>query len=257
MTIPQAILLGIIQGVTEFFPVSSSGHLVIFQSLFGLNEPQLEFDIFLHLGTLVSILIFFRQDILQLFTKDKRLFVLLIVASLPTFIIGLLFKDILERLFSMPKVVGCMLGLTGAWIILGSIVNNYLIGRGTGKKLGVMNSVLIGIAQGVAIIPGVSRSGSTIASGMLLGLDKESAFKVSFLLAIPAILGASVFKAGKIGASLSGGDMTYFLIGGITAMLVGLASVKLLLKVIRNNQLYLFGIYCILASLIVICVIPA
>lgn len=254
MNITQAIISGVVQGITEFFPVSSSGHLVILHNLFGLKEPLVAFDIFLHLGTVVAILIFFFKDILGLFTKDRKVLVLLILGSIPAFIIGFLFKDIFESLFGMPKVVGYMLGLTGGWLILGSIGNDYLTKAGARKDLGILNSIIIGIAQAIAIVPGISRSGATIATGMLLGLDKELAFRFSFLLAVPAILGASVFKAGKIGSSLLGSDMLYFAIGGITAMLVGLGAIKLLLRLVKNNQLYLFGIYCILLSAILICV---
>ena len=197
MGIFQAIIFGIVQGITEFFPISSSGHLVILQALMGLKEPQLAFDIFLHLGTLLSILIFFRKDILRLFGEDKRLFLLLVIASIPTFIIGFLFKDTVERFFAMPKVVGSMLGLTGAWLVLASL---YTKRQPVKKGPGILNSILIGIAQGVAIMPGISRSGATIATGILTGLDRELSFKFSFLLAIPAILGASILKAHEIGA---------------------------------------------------------
>jgi len=246
MTLIQAIVLGAIQGVTEFFPVSSSGHLVIFQALFGLKEPQLAFDIFLHLGTLVSVLIFFRKDIIGFFSGGKKLLFYIVVASIPTFIIGFLFKDAVERFCGMPKLVALMLGVTGAWLILVSLKakKNKLK-----KDLGILNSIVIGIAQGIAIMPGISRSGATIGAGYLAGLDKEFSVKFSFLLAIPAILGASVLKVHKIGQGITGSDTIVFLAGGITAMLVGIMSIKVLLKIVKNDKLYIFGLYCILMSL--------
>jgi undecaprenyl-diphosphatase len=251
VTLLQAVILGVVQGITEFFPISSSGHLVIIQGLFGLKEPQLAFDIFLHLGTLVSILIYFRKDIIDILAKERLTALYVVVASIPTFMIGFMFKDAVEVLFGRPHVVGYMLLATGLWLIAAS-----LYGRaqkaGHDKKLGFVNSILIGVAQGVAVIPGISRSGATIGAGILSGIDKEKVFKFSFLLAIPAILGASLLKCGKIGAGLTSGDYLCFLSGAFAAMVTGIVSVSVLLKIVKANKLYIFGIYCILAAVYIV-----
>jgi len=247
MSILQAIILGIVQGITEFFPISSSGHLAILQSLFGLKEPQIAFDIFLHLGTLASVLIFFRKEISRLFTTDRKWLFFIIVASIPTFIIGFTFKDVVERSFNSPKLVAAMLGITGAWLILASVGAKK---AEPGKGLSILNSILIGIAQGIAVMPGISRSGATIATGILRGLDKELAVRFSFLLAIPAILGASAIKLHKITQGITGSEAGYFLAGGITAMLAGIAAIKILLKLVKDNKLYAFGLYCICMALL-------
>jgi len=245
MNLMEAIISGVIQGITEFFPISSSGHLVLLHNAFGMKEPQIAFDIFLHLGTLVSILIFFWKDIHNLFGKDRPMLILLAIASIPTFAIGITFEESIEKLFSMPKTTGLMLMITGIWLGLASFYNNI---SKENKKLGLLNSFIIGVAQGVAIIPGISRSGATIATGMLTGLDKETSFRFAFLLAIPAILGASVVKASKISMSMVSEDAVYFIIGGLTAMAVGNFAIRALLRLVERNQLYLFGVYCLVVG---------
>lgn len=247
MTLYQAVILGIVQGITEFFPISSSGHLVLFQSMFGLKE-ELAFDIFLHLGTLVSIFIFFYKDIIGLFAKDRKTLLFLLIASVPTFMMGFLFKDAVEKLFSLPLAVGIALTINGFWLIFATVYAFSMERRGVKKELGILNSIIVGIAQGIAIVPGISRSGSTISAGMLSGLDKEKAFKFAFLLAIPAIAGASLLKAYKIGSDILNGDAIVYFAGAFTAMIVGIVSIKFLLKIVKNNKLYIFGIYCILVA---------
>ena len=252
MSIFQAVVLGTIQGITEFFPISSSGHLVLFQELFRMNEPQMAFDIFLHLGTLVSIIIFFWKDILNLLTKERRLLLLLAVASVPTFIIGYFFKDSVEEYFGMPSIVGNMLILTGVWLLASSAWEAHMKKCGKpAKEPGIWNSIVIGIAQGIAILPGISRSGATIATGILAGIDKEKAFRFSFLLAIPATLGAIAVKSIKIGVSITSADGLYFIVGGVTAMIVGNITIRALLKIIKNNRLYVFGLYCLLVGTLI------
>lgn len=253
MTMFQSVTLGVLQGVAEFFPVSSSGHLVIFQSLFGLGEGQLAFDIFVHLGTLVSILIVFAKDIALLFGKERKLLFLLAVASVPTGIAGFLFKDAVEDLFGMPKTAGCMLLVTGVWLIAATLYSRFAKNPAAGKRsAGVWSSLAIGIAQGVAIIPGISRSGATIATGILSGLKRDAAFKFSLLLSMPAIAGASAWKAKNIGLHLAASDAAVFLVGGIAAMITGIFAIKVLSRLVRNNQLYIFGIYCLIVGALVI-----
>lgn len=247
MTIVQAIILGAVQGITEFFPISSSGHLVVLQSLFGLKE-QLVFDIFLHLGTTAAILIYFRKEIIALLT-DVRSIALIIAASIPTVIIGFLFKDAVEKFFGMPNVVGYMLIITGILLFAANFYERFMLPR---RSLGFINSIIIGIAQGIAVMPGISRSGATIGIGMLCGIDKEKAFKFSFLLAIPAVLGASVLKIHKIGQGITGKDAVCFIAGGLVAMVVGLIAIKILFNALVRNKLYIFGIYCFLIGAIII-----
>lgn len=243
--------MGVVQGITEFFPISSSGHLVIIQGIFGIKGPQLAFDIFLHLGTLVSILLYFHKDILNIIAKERRTAFYIVLASVPTFVIGMMFKDAAEELFTRPHLVGYMLLATGLCLIIAAIYDKFK-GAESPKKIGFINSIIIGVSQGIAVIPGISRSGATIGAGILSGIDKETAVKFSFLLAIPAILGASLLKCGKIEAGLVSGDSLYFLAGSMTAMVTGLASIGILLKMVKTNKLYIFGIYCILAASIVI-----
>lgn len=257
MTLAQAVTLGAVQGITEFFPISSSGHLVIMQGLFGMKEPQLAFDIFLHLGTLVSILVFFRTDILALLGKDRKMLVPLIAASVPTFIIGFFFKDIVETYFGMPKVAGYMLLVTGAWLTAAALYSRYAARAGKNVKSwpGLVGSLVVGTAQGVAVMPGISRSGATIATGIMAGLDGQAACRFSFLLAIPAIAGASLVKAHGISAGLTTGDAARFAAGGLVAMFVGILAIKYLLRIVKANKLYLFGIYCFLAGILIIILI--
>lgn len=255
MTLTESVLLGVVQGVTEFFPISSSGHLVIMQGLFGLKEPQLAFDIFLHIGTLVSVLIFFRSDIRAIFGKDRRTLLMLAAASVPTFIIGFLFKDIVERYFAMPKVSGYMLIITGAWLmaaVLYSYKHRGAPSSSTKESPGIMGSLAIGFAQGIAVMPGISRSGATIATGIMTGLEKKAACRFSFLLAVPAIAGASLLKAHKITAGLTATEAVSFISGGLAAMVTGIFAIRFLLKIVGGDKLYIFGIYCFLAGLVTI-----
>jgi len=250
VTLYEALILGLIQGVTEFFPVSSSGHLVIFQSLFGMEEPQVAFDVFLHVGTSAAVIIFFRKDIFRLFTDDRKTLSFILTASVPTFIVAFFFKDAAEAFFGAARIVGYMLIVSGIWLALASWMAQ---SRKSGnKELGFVNSAMIGISQGIAVIPGISRSGATIATGMFLGIDKEKACRFSFLLSLPAVLGAAALKSREIASHLTSGDMFCYLAGGVAAMLVGIAAIKVLLVMVRSGRFYLFGTYCILAGILVL-----
>jgi undecaprenyl-diphosphatase len=247
MSISQAVISGVVQGITEFFPISSSGHLVLVHSIFGIEEPQIAFDIFLHAGTLASVFIFFRKEIIALFDGGRREFFLIVAASIPTFAIAMAFKETIERFFAMPLCVSAMLILTGIWLIAASLVVS--LRRSAAKKEpGLVSALVIGVAQGISVIPGISRSGATIATGMLAGIEKESAVRFSFLLSIPAILGASILKAGKIAQGLSGAEALSFVAGGVTALITGILAIKALLALVKKDLFYLFGIYCIAAG---------
>jgi undecaprenyl-diphosphatase len=251
MTVFQAIFLGLVQGLTEFLPVSSSGHLVFFQSLFGLEEPQLAFDVMLHLGTLLAVVVYFRTDISQILLgtwawlkgrregeEEAKLLLWIVVASVPTGLMGILFKDWFESLFSRPKTVGLMLLVTGLLLWLTRIVKK---NEKTAGKMGVIDALIIGIAQGVAIIPGISRSGATISSGLFRGLRRELAGKFSFLLSIPAIVGATLLEFREVDLS-SGIGVTF--IGMAVSFFVGLFSLKLLMNIVKKGRLSHFSYYC-------------
>ena len=251
ITLIQAIFLGVVQGLTEFFPVSSSGHLVFFQSLFGIDEPPIFFDIMLHVGTLLAVVVYLRREILQIIQgvgaalqgKNEgrdglRMFLWMVVASIPTGLMGIVLKDWFESVFSQPRFVGMMLLVTGLILWL----TRWIKGGGKDiRKMCWLDALLIGIAQGVAIIPGISRSGSTISAGLFLGLDRVLAGKFSFLLSIPAILGAALLGSRKIG---SAGDVGVILMGTGVACLVGYFSLKILMKIISIGKVSHFSYYC-------------
>ena len=261
MTIEQALFLGVVQGLTEFFPVSSSGHLVFFQSLFGLKDPPIFFDVLLHLGTLLAVVVFFRDDILKILeavkegltgkkesSSGRKLLIWIIVSSIPTGIMGFLFKDWFESVFASPKLVGGMLLVTGMVLWLTRFVRGKERGAG---KMNWKDALLIGIGQGVAIIPGISRSGATISTGLFCGLDRELSGKFSFLLSIPAILGATVLEFRKIESS---SEIVISLLGTGAAFCVGLLALRLLMPVIRQGQLFRFAYYCWAVGLVMIIV---
>lgn len=261
MTYLQAVILGAIQGLTEFLPVSSSGHLVIFQNLFGMKAPEFIFDISVHIGTLAAVFVFFYRDILSIIRSlliftirgrkvaeaqpktmdDIRLAAMIIAASIPTALIGLMLQKKADVLFSSLTLVGCMLILTGAWMWFTKK------SRTREKGISLKNTLLIGIIQGIAVIPGISRSGSTIAAGLYLGLDRETATRFSFLISIPAILGAALLSVihaptpGTAGAAV-------IITGAATAFVTGYAALNLLVYMVKKGNLFLFSPYCWLAG---------
>ena len=245
MGLLEAVISGIVQGVAEFLPISSSGHLVVLHKLTGSSEPEILFDLFLHLGTLVAIFIVFGRDIIESFTTKKRAGFLILLGSAVTFVFVLFFVKNIEAAFSNVRTVGIMFIVTGAWLIAGNFIRFGTEGM-TAFKAG-----LIGLAQGIAALPGISRSGATISTGLFLGLDGQDSARFSFLLAIPAILGAFLFKIKEAGLNFSGINVNYF-IGSFIACIVGILSLKLLLKVLYRNKFHWFGVYCILAGITVI-----
>lgn len=257
----KSILLGIIQGLTEFLPVSSSGHLVIFKHLFNFEMNNISFEIFLHLGSLSAVVIYFFQDLRELAIsffkfsskeeKDKtnRKFILyIIVATIVTAIIGILFEDKIEELFTSPIFAASMLIITGIIIFVSDRVQN---GRIDVENMGLSRSLLIGIGQSLAILPGISRSGSTIATALFTGLERKQVARFSFILSIPVILGASILKFDEFKA-LDVHSWAVYFCGGIAAFISGLMVISLLLKLIRRQKLKYFSFYCWAFSLIFI-----
>lgn len=241
----KIVLLALVQGLTEFFPVSSSGHLLVFQKILNFTTLPLVYDIFFHLGTLVAVVIYFFKDLkplaLRFYEKENfRLLLLLATASLPTAIIGFVFKDFFESLFEKTAYLGFCFLFTA--IVLFS--SRYL----RLKKIAMFPAAfIIGIAQGIAIIPGVSRSGMTIAVALILGLGFEFSFRFSFLLSIPAILGATLLEFGKI--PWQGGHWPQFLLAVLVSALVGFLVLGLLKKIILREKFHYFGIYLLAAGI--------
>jgi len=249
----QAVLLGIIQGLTEFIPVSSSGHLVIFQYFLDIQEGQLLFNVVLHLGTLIPIFIIYWSDIkgIMLLKKEKRkesFYILL--AIIPTGIIGVLFEDFFASLFSNPFLTALMLVFTGIILYLSEVL------EGGGKELEDLKfwqPLIVGLAQGGAIIPGISRSGSTIAASLFQDLNRETAARFSFLMSIPVIGGAgflqllNVIEAGSISF-----DLSLLIIGALSAAVSGYIAIKVVLKFLKEKKLNYFSYYCWTAAAVVV-----
>lgn len=250
VTVFQAIILGLVQGITEWLPVSSSGHLVIFQQLFGLQVPVL-FDVLLHLGTLLVILLVFWRDILGILeailrldfkSEYGRLFLFIVVGSIPTLFIGLVFHELLVSFFSNLLVVGIGLIITGTLL--------FFCERKIGnKELNEKSSLVIGISQGIAIIPGISRSGSTIGTGLLLGIDRDKVTRFSFLLSIPAVIGAALLEAKNF--VWSDFQLLPLLVDVFVSSVVGYLSLKFLLRFVKERRLRLFSRYCWLVGILI------
>ena len=272
MNYTEAILLGIIQGLTEFLPVSSSGHLVLFQQLFGLKEAELFFDVCVHLGTLFAVMVVFRQEIMNILLALMRLFassgspktvsqkiesdpdlklaMLIIIGSIPTAVLGLLFRGIADRLFASAFIAGIMLIVTGLLLWITRWAGTRLKQAGA-DRLTPKNALIIGVVQGLAIIPGISRSGSTISIGLLLGIDRETAARYSFLLSIPAIVGAGALSL-KDALSHTDPVIRLSLLGAAAAALVGYVALKVLLSIVKRGHLYVFAPYCWVVGIIAI-----
>lgn len=258
MELLKAMVLGAIQGLTEFLPISSSGHLVIGSELMNFQEQGVVFDVFVHLGTLLAVIIVFRKDLVEMikapfdFFQGKKsdsvkhyflLDIYVIVATLPAVVVGLFFKDRIELLFGNILVVYSMLVVTGILMITA----RYLPPQD--KPITWFRSLLVGCAQACAILPGLSRSGSTIFAGMALGVDREKIARFSFIMSIPAILGAAVLQLGElVQHPLENGSLINFCTGAIMAALSGYFAIKLLLDIIRRNRLQWFGYYCLLVA---------
>ena len=257
----EGILLGIIQGLTEFLPVSSSGHLVMVQSLIkGFRQPGVLFDVMLHFGTLLAVLFFLRREILDIlmslmpagwfrnFRKDcdsvqmrtrRKMALYIITGTVFTGAIGLSFEERIHHLFTSTTTVSFMLLITGVLLFM----SDRFQGSRVEKDMNIVDSVVIGIVQGIALIPGMSRSGSTIAFGIFRGLDGQTAARFSFLLSIPAILGATLLQSRYIGM-ISLDDMLIYLAGMLVAAVTGFLTLRLLFFVIRKRKLSIFAYYC-------------
>ena len=268
MDIFQGIIIGIVQGLTEFLPVSSSAHLIFIQNILGV-ESSLAFDVFLHLGTLIAVLWYFRWDIIKMlkswwlsigdllqgrfmqgFRDDpyKRLAWYVILATIPVGIVGVLFEDSVDALFAGALYVPAFF-----LFVTGTIL--YLSQRMPGGNINLHNitkkeALFMGLGQACAVLPGLSRSGTTISAGLVAGLDKEFAAKFSFILSIPAIFGAFVFKLKDIGSAMDANFLPIFL-GFIASIIAGYFAIKWMLDLIQNKSLDIFAYYCWVVGIVV------
>ncbi len=273
----QAVILGLIQGFCEFLPVSSSGHLVIFQNIFGMDASVADnmlINIMLHFSTLIAVFIAFRKRIFKIikaafsligdifkgkfsFKKadgDKKMVVMLILATLPLFVVAP-FEDKLEELFSSLSLVGIALLITCGLLIISDIVSTRTAAHARAKEAGdatLLDSAVVGLFQCVALIPGISRSGSTITAGLLRNFNRELAVEFSFILSIPAVLGSVVLNIKDAVQMLSGVDFGPYIIGMLTALVSGLLAIKLVKYIVNKNKFEIFAVYCGLVGISVI-----
>lgn len=245
----QVLLLGIIQGIAEFLPISSKGHLVIAAALMyqfaGQTMPDMvEWTIVLHVGTLVSILVVYWRRIWRLVGPDRRVIGLMAVGTVPAVVLGLPLHEIhaLRQWFSEPLLVGCLLPVTGALLLIGG---RTAAGNVDYTQMTYRQALLIGCCQAFALLPGISRSGTTIVAGLLVGLRRDSAATFSFFLAILAILGGAVLEAKKLWASGTSEPPGLLAFGAVVSFVVGVASLKLLLRWLNQGHLAWFAWWCI------------
>jgi undecaprenyl-diphosphatase len=259
MNIIQALILGIVQGATEFIPVSSSGHLVLVPWLLNWPEPGLVFDSIVHWGTLVAVLAFFWRDLVALArawvrslvernldSAEAKLAWLIIVGTLPAALMGFLWEDFFESLFSSPGWVAALLLVTGGILALSERLGRRQRSMG---DLGWLDSVLIGLAQGLAIAPGISRSGATMAMGLLRGVKREAAARYSFLLSTPIIFGAGLLQLVELfQVEASGAPWPSLIVGFLAAAISGYLCIRFLLAYLQRGKLTVFAVYCWLAG---------
>lgn len=234
----QAFILGLVQGVTEFLPISSSGHLAIFEHLFGFEQSSLTFNIMLHMATLASVIIFFREEIRKL-TKSDITYIL--IGTIPIVVIGVTLQSYIEQLFSSLAFIAM-----GFFITSIALFSTKFIAQQK-QSLDSKKAFQIGLAQAIAIVPGISRSGLTVSTSLNLGLKKKTAFSYSFLLSIPAIMGAMGLEVIKNGIDPIINISS--IIGVITAFASGIIALALLKKLLLNSKLHYFAIYCVCAGI--------
>ncbi|HYC55473.1 MAG TPA: undecaprenyl-diphosphate phosphatase [Candidatus Binatia bacterium] len=261
MTIVQALILGIVQGLTEFLPVSSDGHLVIVQEVFGLRPPNaVAYDVLLHLGTLVAVVAYFWRDLSEMALaligrggpdqKTRIYWIFLLgIATVPVAIAGVLFEDWIGETFNSAAIAGVGLLVTGTMLA-------FIVGRGaTGRMpadLTVRDAVLIGSIQTLALLPGVSRSGSTLFGALTIGLERNTAARFSFLLSIPAIVGALVLKAPAVLEMAREGEAAPLIVGPVAAAITGWLAIEVMMRAIRSGSLRGFSVYCWTAGALVL-----
>lgn len=247
MTVFEAVLLGLVQGLTEFLPVSSSGHLVLGQALLGLQLPGVAFEIMLHLATVCAVLWVYRAAVSRLvggvLRGDRESLVyagLLAAASVPAALAGTLAAATFEGAYERPTVAAALLLVTGLWIW----TIRWTGARAREARPGVGSAVVIGVAQALAILPGISRSGSTVATGAWLGVEIERMAEFSFLLSLPAILGAGILQLGGADSGLSAVGTVPLAVGFVTACLSGVLAIRIFLSMLKSGTFHRFSYYC-------------
>ncbi|RMZ51069.1 undecaprenyl-diphosphate phosphatase [Flavobacteriaceae bacterium PRS1] len=258
MDIIDSVILGIIQGLTEFLPVSSSGHLEIGKAILGDNsvpEESLMFTVVLHFATALSTMVVFRKDIINIikgflsfkWNDDTKFITKIIVSMIPAIIVGLFFEEELEQLFGGNiLLVGCMLLVTAILLFLADKAKN------TTKKVSFKNAFIIGISQAVAMIPGISRSGATISTSVLLGNDKTKAARFSFLMVVPLIFGKIAKDVFSGELSFENHNITALSIGFMAAFISGLFACTWMMTLVKKSKLSYFAIYCVIVGVIAI-----
>lgn len=266
MSIFDAIILGILQGLTEFLPISSSGHLVLVEELLHIShETDIVFEVFVHFGTLISVVIMFWKEIKlivlsflgaiikpssikHLYKNDDyfRLAVFIIIGCIPAGLVGVLFEKEIEFLFADPKFVSVMLLITGLILYLTKFANPK-----DDAKVGLPSTIVIGIAQAVAIIPGISRSGITISSALFAGVSRENSAKFSFLLALPVIFGATVLKTGELFRTPIPADkLIHLVVGTAVAAVFGYIAIRMVLGLLQKRRFSWFAYYCFVVGIL-------
>jgi undecaprenyl-diphosphatase len=259
LSIFETILLAILQGFTEFLPVSSSGHLVLMQELLNLHDPQMIiFDVFVHFGTLLSVVFVFWKDLLEILqsfiraftamklkreyekTEHFRLGIAIIAGTIPAGIIGLLYRHQIEAAFTDPKLVAMNLVITGLILFLTRLAKPV-----KGKKIGILSAIFIGIAQAVAILPGISRSGSTMSTALYLKISPVQAARFSFLLSVPVIAGAAVLEGSKLFRYGNTLGIMPLILGTAVSAIAGYFAIKVLLKIMEKGKFSWFSFYCL------------
>lgn len=264
MEIWESVIVGVVQGLAEFLPISSSGHIVLTQYLLGVrqvgaaHQPDLAFEVILHLGTLVSVLIFFKKSLWRLvqslYTKDmqeERMKILWLgVATVPAVIAALLFKDFFDTVPGNPFMVASLLIVTGLVLFIPRLV------KGGDEKVAVKGAIMMGLGQAFAILPGISRSGSTIAAGLMSGVKAEKAAEFSFLMSIPAIMGGFVLtmndkieETGSVFSAFQACFNAAYLAGAVAAAIVGLFAIYLVMGAVKRGKLEYFSYYCFAAGI--------
>jgi len=243
MGLANALVWGVVQGVTEFIPVSSSGHLVIIPRLFGVEAPDIAYNIYLHLGTLAAVVVYFRKDISALFKKGSALGPLVLAGSIPVMIAGTFFADAIGPFFQDPRTVGSILFVNGCILFLG---HARLKASVSGSHVTVRRAIVIGVFQAFAMLPGISRSGITITSGIYTGVERKEAYRFSFLLFIPVAVLAFLYalKEASFEVVLDGGMIA----GACVSALVGVFMLKALYALMARARFHYLGAYCVLTG---------
>lgn len=265
MTLMEALILGIVQGISEFLPISSTAHIVIVQILMDIEFPGYVLEIFLHLASVLAVIIYFRQDILEMINgffayfktkteKNKisfRYTLYLILATLITGILGILLKDFVADSLKSPIVIAISLALTGIFLIF--IERYHQIGNKDESSMTIMDTVIIGLVQTLAVLPGISRSGSTLIAGLWVGLNRETAVRFSFLLAIPVILGSTVLMIDELNMDvIQQTGLLTIIIAFLSTFIFSIIGIIWLIDLLKKSKLIYFAIYCFLLALFVL-----